>query len=753
MVKSGFFCYNIEIMTSKNSASRHPISRKQRSLATTLFFEVFTLLTITVLLTGIATFFLARHELMTKTVSHLQSSVYERERSLEESLARQRSQLSILARDPALTKLSSVTELVGFRSLLSLDDQGQATLIAGKNDTTRIDTSILLEMAESAHSGFKPIFGVQGWSSYLLSAPQVNNAGKRTGTLVALFDPSVIIERLFNIASMDRSGEVLLASMQNGIPVILHSDGKGGAVPIQADEEKQRLILARAAEMKQGIEQTTDYSGIPVLSAYGTMPSIGWTIIVQMDRYEILKPIVRLAVNVTGIGLMLISLLSLSIFTLSQRIIEPLTELVRKLNGLETVHWRFRRSVFTGNEIESVDRAAEELTGRLRESYDHLESIIRQRTEALRKENAQNKAILENIEYGLIMTDQHGDVVYANRNAELLLGSEAGKLHGLPIAEALPMTDEKSVPFSKDAHPVSSVLKKKISFSPIADPHYSFSRRDGKNLAIHLRATPILHGKECLGVVAVFRDMSEERRIDKVKSEFITLVSHQLRTPLSSIRWNLEMLLESVQREKLSGEEHDYLDEIEASNSRMVHLVDALLNVSRLELGTLQPKLENVSLSGLLSDVIDCFKLELRRKKVTVKIDVDARGTLNPATDRSLLHLIVENLVSNAIKYGKENGELLVKLSGDTGGKNAFIAVSDQGIGIPERERGMLFQKMFRCSNAKAADTNGNGLGLYISKIAADTIGAKIDVVSSEGKGATFTVTVPMSKGKKMEGS
>lgn len=87
-----------------------------------------------------------------------------------------------------------------------------------------------------------------------------------------------------------------------------------------------------------------------------------------------------------------------------------------------------------------------------------------------------------------------------------------------------------------------------------------------------------------------------------------------------------------------------------------------------------------------------------------------------------------------------------MKLSGDMEEKNAIIAVSDQGIGIPERERGMLFQKMFRCSNAKATDTNSNGLGLYISKIAADTIGATIDVVSSEGKGATFTVTVPMNK-------
>ncbi len=740
-------------MTSQNPISRRPIPKKQRSLATTLFFEIFTLLTITVLLTGIATFFLARHELMTKAVSHLQSSVYERERTLEESLARQRSQLSIIARDPALTKISSVTELVGFRSLLSLDNQGRGTVIAGNNDAKYIETSTLMEMTESAHSGFKPIFDTKGWSSYLLSAPRVNRDGKRIGTLVAMFDPAILISRLFDTASMDRSSEVLLASIENGTPILLHSDGKGGAVPVQTDDEKQRLTVARTTEIKQGIEKTTDYSGIPVLSAYGTMPSIGWTIIVQMDRYEILKPIVRLAVNVTGIGLMLICLLSLSIFTLSRRIIEPLTELVRKLDGLETVHWRFKRSVFTGNEIESVDRAAEELTGRLRESYDHLESIIRQRTEALREENAQNKAILENIEYGLIMTDEQGNVVYANRNAELLLEAEAGKLCGLPITEALPMTDEKSVLFSKDAHPISSVLKRKISFSPIADPNYSLSRRDGKNPAIHLRATPILRGRECLGAVAVFRDITEERRIGKVKSEFITLVSHQLRTPLSSIRWNLEMLLESVQREKLSAEEHDYLDEIGVSNARMVHLVDALLNVSRLELRTQQPKIENVSLAGLLSDVTDCFKLELRRKKIAVKIDADTRSLLHPATDRSLLQLIVENLVSNAIKYGKENGELLVKLSGDAEGKNVIIAVSDQGIGIPERERGMLFQKMFRCSNAKATDTNGNGLGLYISKIAADTIGATIDVVSTEGKGATFTVTIPMSKGKKTEGS
>lgn len=736
-------------MAFLSSKPRLATTGEKRSLKTTLFFETFSLLAVTVLLMGIATFFFARQELMMRAISGLQSAAYARERSLESVLSKQQSQLSVLAKDPSPAGMSSITELVGFRSLLAIDKSGRIKIIAGVKKGQSLDPAIVREISDLSHTAFRPIFDERGWNSYLLSSPQKNARGNRTGTLIAIFDPADIISRFFDTNSMQPSSEVLLASIQNEQLIILHSDGQNNAVPIETKGDAQTLLVKRALGVEQGIEETVDYAGIPVLSVYRTMPSIGWTVIVQMDRYEILKPILRLAVNVIGIGLMLICLLSLSTFTLAKRIIEPLIDLVRKLNGLETVHWRFQRSIFTGNELESVDRAAQELTGRLRESYDHLENLIHKRTEALRKENAQNAALLGNIEYGLLMTDPLGTIVFTNRAAELLSAAPVGQLLGKKIADALPLIDRRNQPIAPDAHPVSLVLRTKKNFSPMIDPEFSFLRSDGTSTAIHLRATPIVRGQECLGSVIVVRDTTDERHINQVKSEFITLVSHQLRTPLSSMRWYLEMLLETNDTVPFSTQQHECIDEISTSNSRMTHLVNALLNVSRLELETPAAKMEAVGLTSLLAEVTDCFKLEFRRKKMNITIDADTQGLLNPETDRALLQLIVENLISNAIKYGREGTNLSVKLSTDTQATKASIAITDEGIGIPESERNQIFQKMYRCTNAKATDTNGNGLGLYISRIAADTIGATITVESDEGKGSTFTVSVPMKRKKK----
>ncbi len=736
-------------MASQNFKPRLPVPEEKRSLKTTLFFETFSLLAATVLLMGIATFFFARQELMTRAISGLQSAAYARERSLESVLSKQRLQLSVLAKDSSLAGMSSITELVGFRSLLTIDKSGRTKIIAGVKKGQSLDPAIVREISDLSHTTFRPIFSEQGWNSYLLSSPQKNARGVRTGTLVAIFDPADIKSRLFDTNSMQPGSEVLLASIQNEHLTMLHSDGQNNAVPIETEGDNQILLVKRALGVEQGIEETVDYAGIPVLSVYRTMPSIGWTVIVQMDRYEILKPILRLAVNVIGIGLMLICLLSLSTFTLAKRIIEPLIDLVRKLNGLETVHWRFQRSIFTGNELESVDKAAQELTGRLRESYDHLENLVHKRTEALRKENAQNAAILENIEYGLLMTDPLGTIVFTNRAAELLAAVAAGQLLGKKIADALPLVDRQHHPIAPEEHPIMLVLRTKKNFSPTIDPEFSSLRKDGTSTAIHLRATPILRGQECLGAVVVVRDTTEERHINRVKSEFITLVSHQLRTPLSSIRWYLEMLLDTNEATPFTTEQHECIDEISTSNSRMTHLVNALLNVSRLELETPEAKIETVALPSLLAEVTDCFKLEFKRKKMNIKIDADTQHLLNPETDRALLQLIVENLMSNAIKYGREETNLSVKLSTDPDSTKAIIAITDEGIGIPESEKNQIFQKMYRCTNAKATDTNGNGLGLYISRIAADTIGATITVKSDEGKGSTFTVSVPMKRRKK----
>ncbi len=197
----------------------------------------------------------------------------------------------------------------------------------------------------------------------------------------------------------------------------------------------------------------------------------------------------------------------------------------------------------------------------------------------------------------------------------------------------------------------------------------------------------------------------------------------------------------------LTTDQREYTEEVATANARMVHLVNALLNVSRLELGKMQLNPETVEAAKLLSDIADSFKLELKRRRMT--LNIETTSPILVRTDHGLLQLIIENLISNAVKYGREGTAIEVTMQVKSDSGHVVLTVRDEGIGIPDNQQTQIFQKMFRGTNARASDTDGNGLGLYISHIAAESIGAKLEFKSTEGKGALFTVTLPLASDDK----
>jgi signal transduction histidine kinase len=227
-----------------------------------------------------------------------------------------------------------------------------------------------------------------------------------------------------------------------------------------------------------------------------------------------------------------------------------------------------------------------------------------------------------------------------------------------------------------------------------------------------------------------------------MKTEFIGLVSHQLRTPLASLRWYLEMLL-SQDAGPISKEQLLYVEEAMLSSTRMLQLVNALLNASRLELGKMELHTERIELPKFLENIVRALQLNLARKKLSVEIVVDPGADTAVQSDQNLLQLIVENFLTNAIRYGTEGTKVTARVSEDKEKKTRTISVTNLGIGIPPEQVQYIGKKLFRATNAKLAETDGNGLGLYLSNAAAERIAAKLSFVSEEGKGATFSVTVP----------
>jgi signal transduction histidine kinase len=252
-----------------------------------------------------------------------------------------------------------------------------------------------------------------------------------------------------------------------------------------------------------------------------------------------------------------------------------------------------------------------------------------------------------------------------------------------------------------------------------------------------------------IGGAIVFHDITHLVEVDKAKTEFVSLASHQLRTPLSAIRWYTEMLL-SPDLGGLNEDQKKYMDIIEASNLRMIELVNSLLNVSRIELGTFAVEPKEINLVEIANSVLQELKHKVSAKKQTVKTEfVDVPEIYNG--DSGLTRIIFQNLLSNAVKYTPEGGSITLTLMKQP--ENILLKVTDTGYGIPQDQRHLIFSKLFRADNVKTKETDGTGLGLYIIKSITETVGGGIRFESEENKGTTFFVTLPLDGMKAKKGS
>lgn len=236
-------------------------------------------------------------------------------------------------------------------------------------------------------------------------------------------------------------------------------------------------------------------------------------------------------------------------------------------------------------------------------------------------------------------------------------------------------------------------------------------------------------------------DITKQKEVETAKSEFVSLASHQLRTPISGMRWSAELLMmDGV--ESLTEQQKRYIDRLLSSINRMSTLVDDFLQVSRFELGTRVLKVEELNLSELCDDIIaeQVQKASEKRVKITREFDP---AVVTIRTDQGLLRMIITNLYTNAVKYTRVGGDVVVSYERLSPGE-LKIQVRDSGMGIPIAEQQRVFSKIFRASNAVKEVPDGTGLGLYIVQKAVETLQGNITFTSAEDMGTTFTVVVPL---------
>lgn len=247
-----------------------------------------------------------------------------------------------------------------------------------------------------------------------------------------------------------------------------------------------------------------------------------------------------------------------------------------------------------------------------------------------------------------------------------------------------------------------------------------------------------------IGTIVLFyiiRADQVKERSEKLRAEFISIISHQLRTPMTSIKWTLDMLREDP---NLDDKERDkLLTDVYASSQRVIDITNDLLQLSRLETNRQKPpQLDKASINKIISDAITACAGDAKQREIQVLVESQMTD-LNYCVDRSQLLQVLTNILGNAVKYSRPNTNVTVKL--EEAEKSYNLMVIDNGIGIPRKEMSQLFTKFFRASNAASLNTDGTGIGLFIAKSLAELNGLNILVESNEGSGSIFTIQLPKS--------
>lgn len=414
-----------------------------------------------------------------------------------------------------------------------------------------------------------------------------------------------------------------------------------------------------------------------------------------------------------------------------------LTELRRGAQRVANGDFSKQIPVTVRDEVGEISLAFNEMGTRMRESYRRL---------AL--ETQRDEAILASMGEGLLTADAKGRITIINRAAADLLGFASAEeaigkslVHAYQIYEA---KGKKQHLLRADQRPAMRAIKTGKLHTGV----YIYKASNGDDMQLNISASPVIVDDKVTGVVTVLRDVTKEKEIDRMKTEFISLASHQLRTPLSAIKWFSEMLV-SGDAGKLKAEQQDFAKNIVDSTGRMIALVNALLNISRIESGRIMINPLPTDLRELVGGITNDLKGKTEEKKQTLIISVH-EGLPKINLDPRLVSQVYLNLLTNAIKYTPKGGEISVFISKK--GDDVISQVTDNGYGIPKEQQDRVFQKFFRAANAVKVETDGTGLGLYLIKAIIESSGGKIWFESAEGKGTTFWFSIPLSGMKAKEG-
>ncbi|MFA6365478.1 MAG: ATP-binding protein [Candidatus Paceibacterota bacterium] len=341
------------------------------------------------------------------------------------------------------------------------------------------------------------------------------------------------------------------------------------------------------------------------------------------------------------------------------------------------------------------------------------------------------KLAVDNASDQIVITDPEGIVIYGNKAVEKITGYRAEEAIGKKAASLwkVPMNHEYYENFWKTIK-----IDKKEFVGEITN-----IKKNGTKYNAVIGVSPVLDSnRNVIYFVGIERDVTKERELDKAKDEFISLASHQLRTPITAISWNSEMLLSGDQG-LLNQDQKTVLEGIHESSKNMEELIGGFLDITKIEGSGFIVEKGDVDLVQIANSLLSELANQISYKKINI-VKKYGSNVLHLAIGTKTARIILQNLLTNAIKYTPEKGT--VEIAIERIGAEISIFVKDSGYGIPNEAKSRIFTKLFRADNIKEKEPTGTGLGLYLLKSLVDKLGGKVWFDSKEGVGTTFFVNL-----------
>lgn len=401
---------------------------------------------------------------------------------------------------------------------------------------------------------------------------------------------------------------------------------------------------------------------------------------------------------------------------------ERLTETVRKI-GRGRLDLKI--DVLTNDEFGDLSREFNKMTERLR-IYEELN------IEKILEEKQKSETLVQNITDAIIVCDKNNRIILINDATKKLFNVKKEDIEGADFSEII--LDEK----------IRNIFLNPKSNSYLQQP-YLLLKTNGNEVYVRPKVSEIpLPGGETLGNVLILQDVTQFRELDRMKSEFMATVSHEFRTPLTSINMSVDILKQEIVG-KLNKEQKDLIQSTKQDAERLTKLVRELLELSKLESGKFQLRREPVAINDLIDDTVKPILLPMKEKSVDLKLKLDD-NIPKIIGDYQQLGWVISNLVNNALKYSSKGG--LIEISTVLSGNKIIVKVSDTGKGISRENIDKIFDKFVQIKESMETTPGSVGLGLAIAKEIVEGYGGEISVESEVNKGSVFKFTIPIEKEK-----